>query len=135
MTGGGPERLFVYGKLRRSPCHPMHKLLVLHAEFLGPAQTRGRIYDAGGYPGAVPSSHEKDRIRGELYRLLRPRLVLPRLDAYECCGPDAPAPFLYRRERLEVILADGRTVQAWAYLYNRPVEHLPRIHSGDFLQP
>lgn len=127
------EHLFVYGSLRRSVAHPMHRILARHATPLGPAVWQGRLYRVGWYPGAVASDNAADRVHGEVYRLRAPRLVLPPLDRFENCGPGFPAPTEFVRERHAVRRPDGRSLQVWIYVYRRPVDRLHRIAGGDFL--
>jgi gamma-glutamylcyclotransferase (GGCT)/AIG2-like uncharacterized protein YtfP len=55
------------------------------------------------------------------------------LDAYEGCGEGFAEPTQYIRRMLPVTLNDA-TEEAWTYLYNWPVAHLPRIASGRFLE-
>ena len=99
---------------------------------------RGRLFlvkdfPGADFPGAVDSSSSEDRVRGEVYELHDEPALLEKLDEYEECSPNDPKPTLYRREKRNVVLEDGRTVEAWVYLFNRPTDGLPRIRSGDFL--
>ena len=128
-----PEPLFVYGTLRRATGHEMQQRLAAHSEFAGDAWFRGRLFMVDDYPGAVPSARQADRVRGEVYRLRDPGLILAILDEYEGCDPDSPATALYRRELADVTLDGGGQVTAWIYLYNRPTTGLQEIESGDFL--
>ncbi len=59
--------------------------------------------------------------------------MLRELDIYEGCGEGFAEPTQYIRRMLPVTL-DGNTEEAWTYLYNWPVTHLPRIASGRFLE-
>jgi len=126
--------LFVYGTLRRRAGSAMHPLLARHAAFVGEASYQGVMYKVGRYPGVVASGNSSDQVRGEVYRLRQPALVLPRLDRYEQCRSALPERAEYVREQQEVRLRSGKRLTAWVYLYNRPVERLPRIPSGDFLK-
>jgi gamma-glutamylcyclotransferase (GGCT)/AIG2-like uncharacterized protein YtfP len=125
--------LFVYGTLRRGYRHPLHAQLSHDAEYAGMAHFAGRLYDLGGYPGAVPMPDGASRVVGELYRLRAPGPLLALLDRYEgCTDQEHPAPE-YRRERNLVQRAAGGAERAWMYLYNRPTAGLRLIASGDFL--
>jgi gamma-glutamylcyclotransferase (GGCT)/AIG2-like uncharacterized protein YtfP len=53
---------------------------------------------------------------------------------YEACGEGFAEPTEYVRRMLAVTLHDGKVRKAWTYIYNRPVERLPRIFSGRFLE-
>jgi gamma-glutamylcyclotransferase (GGCT)/AIG2-like uncharacterized protein YtfP len=128
------DRLFVYGTLMRGFDHPMAKLLSGHADFIGEAQCRGRLYQVKYYPGLVLSDLPADIVFGELYRLRQPVELLREFDMYEACGEGFAQPTEYIRQMLAVTLADGTAEPAWTYIYNWPVAHLPRIASGRFLE-
>ncbi|MDX1639591.1 MAG: gamma-glutamylcyclotransferase family protein [Balneolaceae bacterium] len=131
------EFLFVYGTLRRSIGHPRREVLDRHGKFVGKARFRGRLYLVRDFPGAVPSDDEEDRVAGELYRLRDPATVLKQLDRYEGYNPNNRKGSLFVRSMHPVELSNngtGRAVEAWIYLYNRPVRQLQQIPSGDFLK-
>ncbi len=127
--------LFVYGTLRREAKSPMHQLLIDQSRYVSEACCHGRLYRIGNYPGLLPSANPDDRVRGDLYRVLRPDVLFPALDNYEECGEGFTSPTEFTRGKTNVLLADGRAVEAWVYWYNRPVEESMRIASGDFLKP
>ena len=129
------DRLFVYGTLMRGFDHPMATLLSRSADFLGPARCRGRLYLVRHYPGLVPSNDPADIVFGELYRLHARDELLREFDLYEACGEEFAPPTEYLRKILGVTLDDGSSSEAWAYVYNWPVDRLPRIASGKFLAP
>jgi gamma-glutamylcyclotransferase (GGCT)/AIG2-like uncharacterized protein YtfP len=125
--------LFVYGTLRRDRRHGMYRLLARYANFIGDATFQGRLFLVDEFPGATLSNNPNDIVRGEVYRLDSPDLVLGRLDDYEEFDPRAPDQSLYRRELVDILLNNGKCICAWIYLYNRPTESLLPIPSGDFL--
>jgi gamma-glutamylcyclotransferase (GGCT)/AIG2-like uncharacterized protein YtfP len=127
------QRLFVYGTLMRGPGHPMHKVVANAAEYLGEGWLVGRLYRVHHYPGAVVSDDPDDKVHGEIYALDRPAETLAALDDYEGCGPGAPQPVEFARSLQRVYRGDGLVVEAWVYLYNRPIGKAPRIMSGRFL--
>jgi gamma-glutamylcyclotransferase (GGCT)/AIG2-like uncharacterized protein YtfP len=127
------DRLFVYGTLMRGFDHPMAQLLSRGADFVGAARCRGRLYLVKHYPGLVTSADPADIVFGEVYRLRQPAELLPEFDMYEACGEGFAEPTEYVRRLLPVTLADEQAEEAWTYLYNWPVTHLPRIVSGRFL--
>lgn len=129
-----PDLLFVYGTLMRGFDHPMARLLAGHADFLGEATCRGRLFLIKHYPGLMLSDAGGDLVHGELFRMRVPDELLRELDMYEACGEGFPEPTEYRRELIDVMLAGGATQQAWTYVYNWPVTGLPRIESGRFLE-
>jgi gamma-glutamylcyclotransferase (GGCT)/AIG2-like uncharacterized protein YtfP len=126
--------LFVYGTLMRGFDHPMAQLLSRNADFIGEARCGGRLYLIKHYPGLALSDAPDEIVFGELYRLPRPDELLRELDMYEACGEGFAAPTEYIRQQLPVILADGAAIEAWTYIYNWPVAHLPRIASGRFME-
>jgi gamma-glutamylcyclotransferase (GGCT)/AIG2-like uncharacterized protein YtfP len=128
------DLLFVYGTLMRGYAHPMAQLLSRSADFLGEARCRGRLYLVKHYPGLVLSDDLADVVLGELYRLRAPIELLREFDMYEACGEGFAAPTEYIRQMLPVTSGDGAASEAWTYLYNWPVAHLPRIASGRFLE-
>ncbi len=128
-----PEFLFVYGTLRRGSGHPMQALLARRARWVGPALFRGRLFRVAAYPAVVPSKRPGERVRGDLYALGASGPLLDVLDAYEGCDAAKSAPSEYVRIRLPVRLRRGPCVEAWLYVYNRPLRHLRRLSSGDFL--
>jgi gamma-glutamylcyclotransferase (GGCT)/AIG2-like uncharacterized protein YtfP len=125
------DLLFVYGTLMRGFDHPMAQLLLRSADFIGEAQCRGRLYLVKHYPGLVLSDDAADVVSGELYRLRAPDELLREFDMYEACGEGFAEPTEYVRQTLPVMSGDA-TLEAWTYLYNWPVAHLPRIASGRF---
>jgi gamma-glutamylcyclotransferase (GGCT)/AIG2-like uncharacterized protein YtfP len=128
------DRLFVYGTLMRGFDHPMAKLLSRSADFIGEAHCRGRLYRVNHYPGLVLSDEPNDVVFGEIYRLRQPVELLREFDMYEACGEGFAEPTEYLRRMLPVTLGDGSMSEAWTYVYNWPVAHLPRIASGRFLE-
>jgi gamma-glutamylcyclotransferase (GGCT)/AIG2-like uncharacterized protein YtfP len=128
------DLLFVYGTLMRGFDHPMAQLLSRSADFIGEARCQGRLYRVKHYPGLVLSGDPTDAVFGELYRLRAPDELLREFDMYEACGEGFAEPTEYIRQMLPVTSDDRAPSEAWTYLYNWPVAHLPRIISGRFLE-
>jgi len=138
------DLLFVYGTLRGSDVEEA-QVLAARAKRLGTATLQGRMYRchevaADGraltYPAAVPGEADDDVVRGELFELpadpeARDEL-LSVLDRYEEFDAARAASSLFIRCILPVKSHRGRFVHAWVYVYNRPVDSLARISSGDF---
>jgi gamma-glutamylcyclotransferase (GGCT)/AIG2-like uncharacterized protein YtfP len=129
-----PDLLFVYGTLMRGFEHPIAKLLQNGADFIGAARCRGRLYRVQHYPALVLSDDADDAVFGEVYRLRSPGELLRQFDMYEACGEGFAEPTEYVRQVLPVTLDDGAVSEAWTYVYNWPVAHLPRIASGRFVE-
>jgi gamma-glutamylcyclotransferase (GGCT)/AIG2-like uncharacterized protein YtfP len=128
------DHLFVYGTLMRGFDHPMAKLLSRSADFLGEARCWGRLYRVKHYPGLVLSDAPGEVVFGEIFRLRAPQELLREFDMYEACGEGFAEPTEYVRRMLPVTSAGGAASEAWTYLYNWPVNGLPRIASGRFLE-
>ncbi|MDB5611859.1 MAG: gamma-glutamylcyclotransferase [Bradyrhizobium sp.] len=128
------DHLFVYGTLMRGFDHPMAKLLSRSADFLGEARCRGRLYLVKHYPGLMLSDDPNEVVFGELYWLRQPEELLREFDMYEACGEGFAPPTEYIRQMLSVTSGDGVLSEAWTYIYNWPVAHLPQIASGRFLE-
>jgi gamma-glutamylcyclotransferase (GGCT)/AIG2-like uncharacterized protein YtfP len=127
------DRLFVYGTLMRGFDHPMARMLSANADFVGEARCRGQLYLVKHYPGLVLSDDPTDTVFGELFRLRQPVEMLREFDMYEACGEGFAEPTQYIRRMLPLTLDGGDASEAWTYLYNWPVAHLPRIASGRFM--
>lgn len=126
------QYLFVYGTLRAPHRRFGIKALMRHCEFIGQGCMQGVLFRVAGYPGAVGSCRTQDRIRGEVYRLLKPARTLRALDRYEACSAIDPKPQEYQRVQQPIQLSNGVGIAAWVYLYCRGIASLPRISSGDF---
>jgi gamma-glutamylcyclotransferase (GGCT)/AIG2-like uncharacterized protein YtfP len=124
--------LFVYGTLRRVSNSEMFQQLARQADFVGEASYQGRLYKIDGYPGVVPSKNKTDLVQGEVYQLHDANL-LSQLDDYEECSAGFLQPTEYVRELCEVRLKNDQLIQAWFYRYNRPIDTLELLASGDFL--
>ncbi|RVT43479.1 gamma-glutamylcyclotransferase family protein [Sphingobium algorifonticola] len=129
------RHLFVYGTLRRGCANAEATWLAEVALWIGTAQVAGRLYHVAGYPGLVPDARGL-MVRGDLFRLPHGpagETILARLDAYEECAADCPAPHEYARIILPVQTQDG-TVDAWTYVYRHSTAGLDLVVGGDFLR-
>lgn len=124
--------LFVYGTLRKGQPE-MDRLLGAHAIDIGRGTLQGRLFLIGDFPGAKVSENPDDRVHGEIYRLVDAGPALAVLDEYEEYDPTDPNHSLFVRRLAPIRLNDGTTLPAWVYLYNRSIEGLRPIPSGDFL--
>jgi gamma-glutamylcyclotransferase (GGCT)/AIG2-like uncharacterized protein YtfP len=125
------DLLFTYGTLRRAAGNAAHRLLADSAEIVGHGFVRGRLYNAGEFPVLVPDPQGVE-VTGEVYRVFRPPNVFARLDQYEGFDPASPDTSEFRRDVVQVAMGDGRTVAAWAYIYQRPLFDLQPIPHGDY---
>jgi gamma-glutamylcyclotransferase (GGCT)/AIG2-like uncharacterized protein YtfP len=125
---GRDSLLFVYGTLRPFVDIPMAKWLCRAARYMGPATTRGRLYDLGAYPGMRAARGRGEFIAGDLYRVSRPE-VWRVLDRYERGVRGKPR---FVRARCVVRFARGTRTTAWVYRYCYAVVGAARISSGDY---
>ena len=99
--------------------------------FRGRGWIEGALFDLGLYPAAVPSA--SGRVWGEVFELRDPSAALAALDEIEGYRAGDPDTSLYVRQLVPVHFDDGDVADAWAYFYNAPLGHAPRIESGDYL--
>ena len=125
MEAAGPERIFLYGTLRRGGTRDVLR----HYEgavFVGPARVRGVLHDLGDYPG-LRLADDDGWVLGESFDVSARALAL--LDEWEGIGETDE----YRRVRLSVVRDDAVEI-CWGYeaaawkCAGRPV-----IPSGDWL--
>jgi gamma-glutamylcyclotransferase (GGCT)/AIG2-like uncharacterized protein YtfP len=115
MSSNVPHHLFVYGTLRRDAQRTPEQqepfdVLARHSRWLGEATVQAKLHHVGIYTAIVYG--EEGHVRGEVYAIdpARYRAVMARLDEYE--GDD------YRRQVVSAVLANGETIEAWAYTLN-----------------
>jgi gamma-glutamylcyclotransferase (GGCT)/AIG2-like uncharacterized protein YtfP len=125
------DLLFTYGTLRRAAGNAAHRLLADSAELVGHGSVQGQLYQATGFPVLVPNS-QGVAVTGEVYRVFAPQAAFVRLDQYEGFDTASPDTSEFRRELVPVTMNDGRTVTAWAYVYQRPLFDLLPIPHGDY---
>jgi len=118
--------LFVYGTLLRGL--PRSHLLE-DRPFLWPAILhQADLYDLGGYPGVKDGS---GIVVGELLRVDDRKIKS--LDTVEGYVPEDDHKSLFIRMEKQVrVLADGRSVMAFCYIYNRNVGRETIISQGDY---
>lgn len=127
------EFIFVYGTLRKETATVMYYVLARHCEYFSDGYMQGKLYEIDGYPGAIESDNEEDKVKGEVYKIVDRDQVLPKLDEYEECTENFPQPHEYIRKKLLVSLIGGGAVSAWVYVFNHDVLPLTQIISGDYL--
>ena len=108
-------RIFVYGSLRRKQGNSHW---MTNAQLLGQHSVADyQLYSLGHYPGAVPGV---GTVHGEVYRI--DASTLAELDALRTKAGE------YARHLIQTPYGS-----AWMYVYQRPVDGLPLIESGDWL--
>ena len=127
--------LFVYGSLRSGFRNPVYNYLTKYFYLKGEAVVKGKLYDMGEYPVALPTNEEKF-ISGELYCINDPlefSWAIGQLDDYEGLNAEEGELPLYKREEVTAY-QKGQPVTAWIYWFNGDVTGKPEIESGDLLQ-
>lgn len=134
MTNTRLHQLFVYGSLLSGFKSPAYEYISRYFNFIGNAKVKGRLYDMGEYPAALPATDDKF-ILGELYTIKNEaefEWAMAQLDDYEGVITEPGEQQLYRREVAE-IMVNNTTVPAWIYWFNGDVSGKPFIDSGDML--
>ena len=122
--------LFAYGTLQPG-CAPAHIAdLAAKLRPVGEGFVRGKLYDLGGYPGAVPDANSESRIFGTVMELPEDPEILRRLDAYEEYDPRSPDTSEYVREPCEIELTAAGMLECWIYRYNWKPDASRVIASG-----
>lgn len=125
--------VFFYGTLMTPFNRPGRQRVNPKMVFTGRGRINAALFDLGIYPAAIPT-HDGSTVWGEVYEMLDPLAVLATLDDIEGYRAAEPETSLYTRTLTDVVLEDGRTLQAWAYFYNAPLGRAQRIESGDYLE-
>lgn len=128
-------QLFVYGSLRSGFRNPAYSYLTKYFRLVGEAVVRGKFFDAGPNPVAVPTEEEESFITGELYMVNNPEefgWAMEQLDDYEGINVEPGEKPLYRRELTEAFM-EGKGSPAWIYWFNGSVEGMKEITMGDVL--
>ena len=134
MTNYASYFVFVYGSLRSGFQSDAYEYISRYFNLFGEAKVKGKLYDTGSYPAAVPVQ-EYFFIHGELYLIKNENefsWAIAQLDDYEGVQTEPPELPLYRREIADVFINDA-IVPAWIYWYNGDVSGKPEISSGDIL--
>lgn len=131
----GSYQLFVYGSLRSGFRNPAYQYLTKYFHYLGEAVVRGRLYDNGSYPVAIPTLKDYF-ITGELYELNNIEefdWAIEQLDDYEGLNTDPGERPAYKRELVHAY-REGDQSQAWIYWFNNATENMAVIETGDVLK-
>ena len=129
------QLLFVYGSLRSGFHGPAFQYITPYFKQLADGKVKGRLYDLGEYPAALPTTADAFII-GELYEANSPEefnWAIGQLDDYEGVPVGFDETQLYRRDITEVYI-DEKITNAWIYWYHGDVSGKPIIESGDVLQ-
>jgi gamma-glutamylcyclotransferase (GGCT)/AIG2-like uncharacterized protein YtfP len=125
--------VFFYGTLMTPFNRPGRQRVNPKMSFAGRGRITAALFDLGIYPAAIPTG-DGSTVWGEVYQMHDPAAVLATLDDIEGYRAGEPEKSLYTRTLTDVVLDDGRSLQAWAYFYNAPLGRAQRIESGDYLE-
>ena len=128
-------KIFVYGSLRSGFRNPAYEYLTRYFKYSGEALVKGKFFDAGSHPVALPTE-EEHFILGELYSMNSEdefSWAFEQLDDYEGLHVEPGETTLYRRNLVEVF-QNGETQIAWIYWYNKSIEGMPEIETGDVMR-
>jgi gamma-glutamylcyclotransferase (GGCT)/AIG2-like uncharacterized protein YtfP len=123
--------LFVYGTLLNTE-NEFGAYLLMNSTFYSYTKFRGKLFDIGGYPGAIFQGDADGFVYGRVFLLNDPREVLKILDDYEGFGRNHPQPNEFIRQLIKVKI-EGAHLKCWVYLYNLPIGGLKVIESGKYL--
>lgn len=124
--------LFAYGFLK-TIYHGNSKTQTpaMDVEFISSGLYQGHIYRIGRYPGVIYDPGADYRVKGEVFKMNNPEMLLPVLDKYEHSLPLIIEDPEYKRV-LRPIKTEKGLIDCWVYEYlNITGEHL-RIESGEF---
>lgn len=128
--------LFAYGTLLSGDTgatgRAQRARLAAQARLLSKGSTEGRLYSLGRYPGLVLPG-DGSLVEGEVWELLDAALSFAWLDAYEGIVPGEHPHNDYQRVLRPVTLASGETVDAWVYVYRKPIDPAAQITGGNWL--
>jgi gamma-glutamylcyclotransferase (GGCT)/AIG2-like uncharacterized protein YtfP len=122
--------LFVYGTLLNGN-NSYGAYLQQHCTLLQSGKLRGRLYDIGEYPGAIPDTSADQCVHGSIYLIDEPEKILAFIDDYEGFGPNQDQPNLFIRIMVSVETTDA-PIECWVYIYNLPIAGLMLIESGRY---
>lgn len=128
------EYLFLYGTLLPNHAAKEATHIVRLFNHVGPAYVPGRLYDFGDYPGAILDQSAETSICGELVAMPPDQTLIDELDKYEEFDASNPEGSLFIRKRTKVMLANGESLQAWIYVYNRDLGDAPIVQGGNYSQ-
>src|SRR5688572_6617444 len=128
--------LFIYGSLRVGSTNPHAAYLHSCCRHCGIGKMPGRLFRNGSLHAAVYEPGAQHTVAGDVFELPDGRCgeLICSLDRYEGIGAGLPHPPAFRREEVPVSLADGTSLQCWAWLYILSVKGFSPVRHGDALK-
>jgi gamma-glutamylcyclotransferase (GGCT)/AIG2-like uncharacterized protein YtfP len=133
-----PVHLFAYGTLMQAARgwrigQSQRDRLAREGALVGAASVSGRLLDLGDYPGLVLTGDGDSRVHGEVVHLAAPERSFRWLDAYEGIVPGDHAHNEYARIVTDAMLADGRILPVWLYVFQQEVSGRPAVPGGRWI--
>lgn len=126
------NNIFVYGTLRKKNLKSLIPEIVPYVKVKSRGYVKGKLYDAGEYPAALPQISGNKKVYGEVLEINMQKLdyVLNTLDEYEEVNSNNLSSSLFVRKLTKVNAANGENIPAWIYWYNKNVENMKEIKDG-----
>ncbi len=118
--------LFIYGTLLPEISGRMSKWLAKNSEVICHGSIPGYLYLISDYPAAIYDNETSDYVQGLIVELQNKEDCFSLLDAYE--GKE------YLRTINNVTGKDSIERTCWMYLYNRPINNLQLILTGNYVE-
>lgn len=114
--------LFVYGTLRKGQ---IRHIELQNSQFIGYGTLEGYdMYSIGSFPTIVPG---KGKVFGEVYSV--DRKLLHKIDYIECVDYG-----VYVRRIVKVTLENNTKINAYVYIFNKPLKDAILIQHGDWIK-
>lgn len=112
------DLIFVYGTLHPDRAPEEIVRVARRLELIGEGKIAARKYQFRHYPAIVLDA--AGEVAGHVFRVPDTALWAD-LDAYERYHPTRHDTSLFLRKRATVTMADGSALEAWVYVYARPL--------------
>ena len=118
--------LFIYGTLLPEISGRMSQWMAKNSEVICSGSIPGNLYLISDYPAAVYDIYSSDCVIGLIVELPNKKDCFSILDSYE--GKE------YQRTIRHVTGNDSIERMCWMYLYNRPINNLQLISTGNYVE-
>lgn len=129
----GTNLLFIYGTLLPVFDNAWSEWLKNNSEPVTEGYMPGLLYLVSGHPGALHFPEISSKVTGLIVRMENVTHVLQKLDEYEDADERYGEFAEFKREIVEIYGFDGIIRKCWVYLYNRNVDNMKQLTSGDFI--
>jgi gamma-glutamylcyclotransferase (GGCT)/AIG2-like uncharacterized protein YtfP len=129
----GTNLLFIYGTLLPVFNNSWSNWLKSNSEPITEGYMPGLLYLISDYPGALYFPEISSKVMGLVLRLNNAKHVLQKIDEYEEADERYGEFAVFKREIVDIYGLDGIVRKCWVYLYNRNVDNLKQLVSGDYI--